>query len=273
MLQPLPIDEQEANPSMGYGGADLFSPDFPYVASAADVHRLAPRIDAILAEKGFTSLPPDTLLSAQNQIKVLVDLCHIHGIAVVFDVVYNHAGGFSIGNVGDDHCLYYFDRERNVGNNNDSLYFTDQDRGTGGLAFAMWKMPVRRFLQENARWYAEELHADGLRYDEITILLSANQTNGWEFCRELTTGLRSRWPRFSAERGVLARRVRRSAELRIADRRASHRGRRRLRRRAARLSPQRDSRRNPGRVGRRKRGIADEQRRGFPLPPITPGGR
>ena len=33
MLQPLPVDEQEANPNMGYSGADLFSPDFPYVCS------------------------------------------------------------------------------------------------------------------------------------------------------------------------------------------------------------------------------------------------
>jgi 1,4-alpha-glucan branching enzyme len=196
VLQPLPVDEQEAHPSMGYGGADLFSPDFPYVASAADVDRLAPRIDAILAQKGLDPLPPGTLLSAPNQIKALVDLCHVHGIAVVFDVVYNHAGGFAIGDVGDDYCLYYFDRERNVGDNNDSLYFTNQDRGTGGLAFAMWKTPVRQFLQENVRWYADDLHADGLRYDEISILLSTNQENGWEFCRELTTELRSRWPRF-----------------------------------------------------------------------------
>ena len=143
VLQPLPVDEQEAHPSMGYGGADLFSPDFPYVASATDVNRLAPRINTILAQKGLDPLPPGTLLSAPNQIKALVDLCHVHGIAVVFDVVYNHAGGFAIGDVGDDYCLYYFDRERNVGNNNDSLYFTNQDRGTGGLAFAMWKTPVR----------------------------------------------------------------------------------------------------------------------------------
>jgi 1,4-alpha-glucan branching enzyme len=33
MLQPLPIDEQEDNPGMGYEGADLFSPDFPYVCT------------------------------------------------------------------------------------------------------------------------------------------------------------------------------------------------------------------------------------------------
>ena len=31
VLQPLPIDEMETDPSMGYNGADYFSPDFPYV--------------------------------------------------------------------------------------------------------------------------------------------------------------------------------------------------------------------------------------------------
>ena len=33
VLQPLPIDEMETDPSMGYSGADLFSPDFPYVVT------------------------------------------------------------------------------------------------------------------------------------------------------------------------------------------------------------------------------------------------
>ena len=67
-----------------------------------------------------------------GQLKALVDLCHINGIAVIFDVVYSHAGGFSIDGRFDDNCLYYMDRRINHGNNNDSLYFTDQDRGTGG---------------------------------------------------------------------------------------------------------------------------------------------
>jgi 1,4-alpha-glucan branching enzyme len=196
VLQPLPIDEQEENPSMGYAAADLFSPDFPYVASAGEVGRLLPQINALLSAKGFRPLPPSTLLSAPNQLKALVDLCHIHGVGVVFDVVYNHAGGFSTATGGDDYSLFFFDRESDAGGNNASLYFTDQDRGTGGLAFAMWKTPVREFLQANARWYQQELHADGFRYDEISILLSTNQANGWQFCRELTSDLRSRQPRF-----------------------------------------------------------------------------
>ena len=35
-------------------------------------------------------------------------------------------------------------------NNNDSLYFTDQDRGTGGLSFALWNNGVSQFLIDNA---------------------------------------------------------------------------------------------------------------------------
>ena len=76
----------------------------------------------------------------------MVDLCHVYGIAFAFDVVYNHAGGFSVNNQLDDQCVYYFDRVPDVGNNNDSLYFTDQDRGTGGLSFALWNNDVRQFL-------------------------------------------------------------------------------------------------------------------------------
>ena len=41
-----------------------------------------------------------------KQLKALVDLCHVYGIAVIFDVVYNHAGG----DFGDE-SIYFFDRQ------------------------------------------------------------------------------------------------------------------------------------------------------------------
>lgn len=195
VLQPLPIDEQETNPGMGYGGADLFSPDFPYVAAAADLPAYLMTINGILATKGLQPLALTDIASGPGQLKALVDLCHVHGIAVTFDVVYNHAGGFSVDNKLDDNCIYYFDRAKNVGDNNDSLYFTNQDRGTGGLAFALWNQDVCRFLQDNAAHYVTEYHADGFRYDEISILLSCGQATGWTFCRALTSELRSLQPR------------------------------------------------------------------------------
>jgi 1,4-alpha-glucan branching enzyme len=195
LLQPLPIDEQEVNPSMGYGGADLYSPDFPYIAGAADLPGYLATLNGLLASKQLAPLELEDIRSGPAQLKALVDLCHVYGIAVAFDVVYNHAGGFTVNDALDDNCIYYFDRAPNNGNNNDSLYFTDQDRGTGGLAFALWNHDVSRFILDNARYYVEEFHVDGFRYDEISILLSTNQGSGWEFCRALTTALRTLQPR------------------------------------------------------------------------------
>jgi 1,4-alpha-glucan branching enzyme len=196
LLQPLPIDEQEANPSMGYGGADLFSPDFPYVAGPTDLPAYLAALNQLLRAKGQEPLLRlEDIQSAPAQLKALVDLCHVYGIAVAFDVIYNHAGGFTVDGQLDDNCVYYFDRVPNRGNNNDSLYFTDQDRGTGGLAFAMWNADVCHFLFDNASFYAEEFHVDGFRYDEVSTLLSTNQANGWDFCRALTTELRELKPR------------------------------------------------------------------------------
>ncbi|HVB67779.1 MAG TPA: alpha amylase C-terminal domain-containing protein [Acetobacteraceae bacterium] len=195
VLQPLPIDEQEANPSMGYGGADLFSPDFPYVAAAADLPSYLATMNGFLAARRLAPLRLDDIRSGPAQLQCLVDLCHVYGIAVLFDVVYNHAGGFSVNGRLDDNCIYYFDRTPDRGDNNDSLYFTDHDRGTGGLAFALWNADVCRFLSDNAAHYIDQFHADGFRYDEISILLSTNQGSGWEFCRALTTKLRTQKPR------------------------------------------------------------------------------
>jgi 1,4-alpha-glucan branching enzyme len=190
VLQPLPIDEQEANPNMGYGGADLFSPDFPYIAVEGLPGYLA-AINRLYAAKGKPAIALADIQSGPSQLKLLVDLCHVYDIAVMFDVVYNHAGGFSVDGKFDDNCLYYMDRHANRGDNNDSLYFTDQDRGTGGLAFALWNDDVVQFLISNARYFLEEYHADGFRYDEISTLISTGQGSGWEFCRALTSSLRS----------------------------------------------------------------------------------
>jgi 1,4-alpha-glucan branching enzyme len=195
VLQPLPVDEQEANPSMGYGGADLFCPDFPYVAAEGDLPGYLVTINDILAAKALAPLTLADILSGPGQLKALVDLCHVHGIAVTFDVVYNHGGGFTVNNQLDGNCIYYFDQAPNVGDNNDSLYFTNQDRGTGGLAFALWNQDVCRFLHDNAAHYITEYHADGFRYDEISILLSCGQATGWSLCRGLTSALRSLQPR------------------------------------------------------------------------------
>jgi 1,4-alpha-glucan branching enzyme len=196
VLQPLPIDETETDPSLGYDGADLFSPDFPYVVTdTAALAGYLGTINGLLRDKGLPPLALRDITPGPAQLKALVDLCHVNGIAVVFDVVYNHAGGFTVKGKLDDNCIYYWDRAINTGNNNDSLYFTDQDRGTGGLSFALWKNDVCQFLINNAAYFINEFHVDGFRYDEISALLSMNCDSGWTFCRNLTDTVRFVKPR------------------------------------------------------------------------------
>jgi 1,4-alpha-glucan branching enzyme len=99
---------------------------------------------------------------------------------------------------GDDASVYFWDRASTTGpdggyDNNQSLYFTDQGF-VGGLSFALWNADVRGFLSNNALFHVNELHADGFRFDEISMLLQLNKTSGWEFCKELTTAVRAANP-------------------------------------------------------------------------------
>ena len=192
VLQPLPVTEALTDPSLGYDGSDYFSPDFPYVVTDPGLlNGHLQSINGLRSSKGAPALTIRDITSAPSQLRALVDLCHLFGIAVVFDVVYNHAGGFD----GDDWGLYFFDRQP-TGNNNNSLYFTDQSRGAGGLSFALWNNDVRQFIINSARYYIDEFHIDGLRYDQISDLLSMNQISGWSFCGDLTSTLRFLRPRF-----------------------------------------------------------------------------
>src|SRR5262249_55864966 len=103
------------------------------------------QINALFAQKrqsGYADL--SAITGPDHQLRTLIDLCHTFGIAVLFDVVYNHAGGFE----GDDLSLFFFDR-LTPGNNNDSLYFTDQG-WAGGLVFAYWNRWIRQFLIDHA---------------------------------------------------------------------------------------------------------------------------
>lgn len=185
ILQPLPITEAEETPSLGYDGSDYFSPDFPYVATdpAVLTAHLA-TINRLLQAKGLAPIAAANIARGPDQLRALVDLCHVYGIGVLFDVVYNHAGGF----VGDDLTMYFWDRFTNNDNNN-SLYFTNMGLA-GGLSFALWNNDVRQFLLNNAGYLLQSFHIDGFRFDEISALLSMNEDSGWSFCQDLTSTLR-----------------------------------------------------------------------------------
>jgi 1,4-alpha-glucan branching enzyme len=189
-VEPLPIVEFESQTSMGYNGADLFAPEMRYAVPPAELGRYLDRVNELLAARGHAPLAPGLLAGQANQLRAFVDVCHVYGIAVLFDVVYNHAGGGYQADRGfDDRSLFFFDFEENR-SNNDSLYFTDQGE-SGGLIFAYWKDEVCRFLVDNARSFYDEYHVDGFRYDQVTIIADHG---GWGFCQRLTGALRGVHP-------------------------------------------------------------------------------
>ena len=123
-----------------------------------------------------------------NQLKALVDLCHLHGLAVVLDVVYNHAGG----DFGDQ-SLHFFDRQSTDGGNRNSLYFTDKGHA-GGLVFDFGKPEVRDFLIQNAKFFLDEYRIDGFRYDQVSVIDHDGAPYGWGFCQDLTSTVRFHRP-------------------------------------------------------------------------------
>ena len=100
-----------------------------YAVRAQDLAPYLARVNRLLAAKGFGPLSAAQLTGQINQLKAFIDLCHLYGIAVISDVVYNHAGGGF-----DDQSINFFDRQPYTSDNN-SLYFTDQDHA-GGRVFA-----------------------------------------------------------------------------------------------------------------------------------------
>ncbi len=182
-IQPLPIVEFPTAFSLGYNGVDYFSPETDYGISNNDeeLENYLARINEKLLNVD-PSHPPYELHNIQgtaNQFRMMVDMCHVYGIAVLLDVVYNHAGG----DFGDK-SIYHFDRQP-YGDHNDSLYFTDHG-WAGGLVFAYWKDEVRQFLIDNAMYYLQECHCDGFRYDEVSVIKNEGGEHGWSFCQDVT---------------------------------------------------------------------------------------
>jgi 1,4-alpha-glucan branching enzyme len=179
-IMPLPFQEFQGENSLGYNGTDLFSPEMDYAVRAADLAPYLARVNRLLAAKGHAPMAAAQLSGQINQLKTFIDLCHVYGIAVIADVVYNHAGGGF-----DDQSAYFFDRQK-TGDNTNSLYFLRDDHA-GGLVFAFWKNEVRQLLIDNGKMLMQEYHVDGLRYDQVTVI---DEHGGWFFCQDLTGTMR-----------------------------------------------------------------------------------
>ena len=184
-VEPLPIQEFPTLFSMGYNGTDYFSPENDYhVTDAAELGRYLAEANRLLAAGDQPPIEAAQLQTGSDQLRCVVDLCHLNDIAVVFDLVYNHAGGGF-----DDESLFFLDRRPHT-SNAESLYFTDQG-WAGGLVFDYSNPGVCAYLADNAAFFLTEYHIDGIRYDEVSVM---DDHGGWSVCQELSARVRQLKP-------------------------------------------------------------------------------
>ncbi|MBN2729245.1 MAG: alpha amylase C-terminal domain-containing protein [Bacteroidales bacterium] len=179
-IQPLPIGEFAGCWGLGYSGVDIYSPEMDYCIKPIDLPFYLEKVNRILRQKNHEPLRIEDLVGQINQLKAFVDICHLFGIAVITDVVFNHAGGGL-----DKQSMDFFDFPKGA-NDCDNLYFTDQG-WAGGRVFAYSKREVRDFLINNAVRFLLDYHMDGIRFDEVSVI---DNKGGWSFCQDLTSTLR-----------------------------------------------------------------------------------
>lgn len=102
----------------------------------------------------------------RDEFRDMVKAMHRKGLEVVLDVVYNHtAEGNQLGPTlsfkGIDNATYYRLAE-------DKRYYIN-DTGTGNT-FNLSNMQAMRFVTDSLRYWAQDMHVDGFRFDLATIL-------------------------------------------------------------------------------------------------------
>jgi maltooligosyltrehalose trehalohydrolase len=103
---------------------------------------------------GVLLFAPDSQYGRPDDLKRLVDACHERGLAAFLDVVYNHFGP-------DGNYLHLYAPD----------FFTERHHTPWGAAINFASPEVRRFYVENALYWLEEYHFDGLRLDAVHAIL------------------------------------------------------------------------------------------------------
>lgn len=107
-----------------------------------------------------------------EELKALIDECHQNGIAVVMDLVHSHA----VKNINEGLGLYDGTRYQ---------FFHSGSRGEhpawDSFCFNYGNGNVVHFLLSNIKYWLEEFHFDGFRFDGVTSMLYKNHGLGVDF--------------------------------------------------------------------------------------------
>jgi maltooligosyltrehalose trehalohydrolase len=100
---------------------------------------------------GVNLFAPSHLYGTPDDLRSFIDRAHSLGVAVILDVVYNHFGpdGNYLAIFSDDYLIR--EKENEWGN---AINFDGRNSG-----------PVREFFITNGRYWIEEFHFDGFRFD------------------------------------------------------------------------------------------------------------
>ncbi len=145
--------------SLGYNAVQLMAVmEHPYYAS------FGYQVSSFFAASHWYGEPDD--------LKALVDKAHSLGMYVLLDVVHSHA----CANVGEG--LNLFD-------GTEDQYFLPGERGNhpawGSKLFNYAKHEVIHFLLSNLKFWQEEYHFDGFRFDGVTSMIYQNHGLGENF--------------------------------------------------------------------------------------------
>ena len=105
---------------------------------------------------------PSSRFGTPEELKDLIDTAHQHGIAVIMDIVHSHAVKNELeglGNLAGDPNQYFLSGSRREHPAWDSLCF---DYG---------RDEVIHFLLSNCKYWLEEFHFDGFRFDGVTSMI------------------------------------------------------------------------------------------------------
>jgi len=110
---------------------------------------------------GVNLFAPTRLYGTPDDLRAFVDRAHSLGLGVILDVVYNHFGpdGNYLGAFSDDYLRR--DEENEWG---DPVNFDGKNSG-----------PVREFFITNARYWIEEFHFDGFRFDATQSIFDSSE--------------------------------------------------------------------------------------------------
>ena len=115
---------------------------------------------------------PSSRFGTPDELKSLVDKAHSMGISVIMDIVHSHAVKNEVeglANFAGDPCQYFNQGDRREHPAWDSLCF---DYG---------KNEVLHFLLSNCKYWLEEFHFDGFRFDGVTSMLYYSHGLGESF--------------------------------------------------------------------------------------------